>query len=1617
MSTPKNTLVIDENKYEIIEGTQSDGRCFSASVYYDLYNKIPSDTDDEFNVWIQTNIIDPILATEDKDCIKFLKWATIWAGLKRLNNDAKLSQDIDDINNIQDIIERLNGIQEQIYNFNNADFENKEFNQDIYKVIDFFKDFFYKMKKNFVILQEDTFKEQLKKVSDDFDYLSNKIISFDIDIMTKTLLDKIENVNDNDNDNDNFDKIDKYLEEFVNTINQILETIYYDIQSMKEKICDKAKETTSYQNIITKYKKYVDLLNKKTKDGYEWTEPNTGPIDVLLDFDKINSINIYNSIRNNKFVSYNSKTKEDEGKDLYLYYENENHYKPLILIDDTPETTITDENIIQTETKTDEIKTGNTDTNVNPIETKTADETKTDETKTADETKSKTNDTKKNIENISPTNKTSQILSAIKKYKNLSKIKLPKISTIKKKLLPIGVALASKIVTTSNNKNDTTTNKTATTTNKNDTTTNKNDTTTNKNDTTTNKNVDTVAKNTTNISKHIKTITNKNDKIPNSLIIYIKTRIPNFFKMNYEPYMSVPKSKSHTVYFDPLVKYYEGPIKNLPSGVPKNKVVTQFFEASEFDSMINRILSDFRYMQKPRTFEEAYDEHIIENNLNITIKNLFKPNGLFYINQKPYTIVGVKSNKYDWQIDKKPLEKLLNQFSYLSVKQLQEEANKEEEDIPEILRQRNVASSNIVENENISFVTSGLKNASKKSDKKLMEKEISGVTDSFIPYDKLPDVSSDILDLYTKYLRENYPINYSDNIDLARDPLTLSLLVDPSDLLNFINKNKKSTLIDFYSAFTNSKINLLNANKSYKELCVELAQYKTVFDNEIKNINLSISKEEEKQNVNELMLKISQLKVGYMQIMFKMADAINEIYQQQKLYFVSSKALLEGLKDDYINIIEYYETPVLALKCIEYDIVNMNSLITLDNGNPYSVAYHKNYNVFKHFYENQLYKNKKALLEPVINFADDFKNYKNNYVLLIEKEQYEIYNFKMYLTYSYNETDIWVLLFKSIELFINSISLDINNIILQSDSSLTSLLKDYDVEQQKSLLKELGVEGIQSDYDKSLKQFNWFLVKDDGARAVVNKTHKPFEQLYLDYIKKSVKAYDAIILYIYLLEIFCLRQNRVYVAEENVNQINLEYSLTLEKYYDNIIKNIEPSESSESFEKEIYIPETILWDVKELNNIDVVENKMSINAKSNLIYRARIKSISESRNNLISSCEKISEIITPNISKSGFIQQCINIIKTKPSNIIQHNFKTNYWISETIKNYDIQGTNNFIYNMEKVVRDAWFDMIIDDINVDSYLDWLVFDNEQSKIDSLYAAIANGLNGQLQITNSETTNPYAEEINGKNVFTFESIKQLVLEINQKNDIPYDLSDYKNNLMILEKTLQIKFILFEMFTREDKTNNVGDLVLYKNKPHRITLIKEDQNGVTLYNLYNGFIEIEDVEQEKTSKFSNNLLYHFRVSCNTSLSNPDDYMYIVMTKHTNEKNETYDKFQLVQYINRDYVFKYDTIPIYIKYLIFNSCPELDKDKLSTHIDNMGFGKIKEDIIHFEDSRRKNIEEENIRGYIDDVEKQIKKYKKKLENYKKSETKSLIKEQSKELLYKEEIRGLKERRKNVTA
>ena len=75
--------------------------------------------------------------------------------------------------------------------------------------------------------------------------------------------------------------------------------------------------------------------------------------------------------------------------------------------------------------------------------------------------------------------------------------------------------------------------------------------------------------------------------------------------------------------------------------------------------MMNRILSDFRYMQKPRTLKDATSRGIVDNNIEITLKTLFKNNNLFYINKKPYTIVKMNWNKTNWQIDAKPVDRLV----------------------------------------------------------------------------------------------------------------------------------------------------------------------------------------------------------------------------------------------------------------------------------------------------------------------------------------------------------------------------------------------------------------------------------------------------------------------------------------------------------------------------------------------------------------------------------------------------------------------------------------------------------------------------------------------------------------------------------------------------------------------------------------------------------------------------------------------------------------------------------------------------------------------------------------------------------------------------------------------
>jgi hypothetical protein len=329
-------------------------------------------------------------------------------------------------------------------------------------------------------------------------------------------------------------------------------------------------------------------------------------------------------------------------------------------------------------------------------------------------------------------------------------------------------------------------------------------------------------------------------------------------------------------------------------------------------------------------------------------------------------------------------------------------------------------------------VTSKITEAIKSQNSNLNNLNTTNNIQSFIPYEKLPG-DKNIQKLYSEYLRQNFPINYFETPDKSRDPLTISLLINLDSLLEFINENKETDIINLYSDFSNSKVKLQTADQSYIDNCAKLAQYKTKFNLEITSIQ-QILKNNSNSNsnisINPLrdVQQIVQLKIDYMKHIFRIADDIMNIYNSQQIYFVTTKALLESLKKNYKNIINYYETPELALMCIDNDIKTLNLLI--NNQNNTKTSYYRNYILFKNFYENQLNKNKKELLEPNINYNEVATSYIDEpNLLIVEKNLYELYNFYIFLLYSKNQLDIWHIIFESINELIIEIGTKANSII------------------------------------------------------------------------------------------------------------------------------------------------------------------------------------------------------------------------------------------------------------------------------------------------------------------------------------------------------------------------------------------------------------------------------------------------------------------------------------------------------------------------------------------------------------------------------------------------------------
>jgi hypothetical protein len=365
------------------------------------------------------------------------------------------------------------------------------------------------------------------------------------------------------------------------------------------------------------------------------------------------------------------------------------------------------------------------------------------------------------------------------------------------------------------------------------------------------------------------------------------------------------------------------------------------------------------------------------------------------------------------------------------------------------------------------------------------------------------------------------------------------------------------------------------------------------------------------------------------------------------------------------------------------------------------------------------------------------------------------------------------------------------------------------------------------------------------------------------------------------------------------------------------------------------------------------------------------------------------------------------------SDITEHSFRSSYWLEKTIKNYDNEATSDFIYNISSVVKDAWYDRITLDREPEDHLDWMVYNNAGTNTtESIYAAISDLLNTELALNESETNNQYTEEIDGKKLFTVNSLKQLVTSENPNPNI-----NDTEILAILQEVLKIKFIVFEMFPRDDKSIQLGDIVNYKNHKYRVLKIQETDNSsssaetVTGYDLYNGYEILENIPVTGVTLSNKNITNLFRVNCNYIDKNVDniDHIYLLLSPQKQADGKSFLKYKYVKNSNTNsFLYSFEEIPVYIQYFIFNNCARFNPDI------NMNFGVMQDIFTNFMIQIQNQMNDNALETELVNVKSELKNKSNEYKKLKKIKDKSPEQRTQKTLL-KGDISDLKARTKEL--
>jgi len=782
--------------------------------------------------------------------------------------------------------------------------------------------------------------------------------------------------------------------------------------------------------------------------------------------------------------------------------------------------------------------------------------------------------------------------------------------------------------------------------------------------------------------------------IPNTLTIFINTRIRGYPKIKYEPEMTVPKIKSDTVYFNPLIKLSKSVCLKIPPSYPKTERYTQFFNKSDFNGLIGRnITSTF---QKKLTLDEATKLGIVDNNINVTLDILFKKNNIFYIKDKPYTIYSHEWINGDWQVDKKSFEKQIQQLTYgeglYGNRQNMILQNRMADD--ELVRFKKEHASAITgfavssdvskfKDEYESGIAKGvtptplsnkeaiekMKEESKtdipKIARKLATKKL--VYQNIVNLDEDANLSNDPVSINILYSIDR---NYSEDIKLNQkilDPLYETLLkkgkeyklkkevYDKSvgEYFSLIHDVKATPPIatpveDSNAAPTDVTTALVENDifknkKKYDEAVTKIREiidnYKTrglTYDNVANAPTI-------KNEILQVIVLLEKYKTQFLtSFLNSLTLLVNKIYAQinyiRALYAFYSQLYIVKEANFKLNKTEFEHQNILKLNIIKFDVQcykNIINNIETSENFPLSTTLKTIINTVSYVKEfiqreNAIQKNYTEILRVY---------YEHPNILQINRYQFDVYMFTL-LKYDFTiDLGMWKILYRQTDLFLNNIKdyiVGSNNgsNVIQGKISIAKILLDQYNEKYTQQQRDA--------FNKNLSRLNTPLQKQNSHMLDFafpeTSALKQQQNDYIRYQKAITLCYDLITVYSRISAIKYSREISLVSARQNLSYVVDKIYKRMNKTYSEILKDNPVNRLIPLIPNYIYLSSDSYKDVATLNNnIKINNNALITNKQKKSGYKILLQMLRKKYHSAV-------DILIPQISKLGILEKCKQLV-------------------------------------------------------------------------------------------------------------------------------------------------------------------------------------------------------------------------------------------------------------------------------------------------------------------------------------------------------------------------------------